>query len=266
VRRLALASLLLLSACTGVSGDRASAEGGGDDDGDDSGGGLGSPDATECQLAADCVAAASTCCECPAFAVASSSGYEEACSEVNCDLPADCAAVEPACNAGRCELICSPLVTELVCDEGFAHDDFGCLLEACAPGPSGEAGECDIHSDCVQVPADCCGCARGGSDTAVPADQVDPHLEGLDCPEQPYCPDVEVCEPDAEAGRPTMAAVPRRCRAESQTLRPVPTARCASSTTRTQVMPPRWVPVLARTPRVLSLLYIRPTRGHTQAR
>jgi hypothetical protein len=199
VRRLALASLLLLSACTGVSGDRASAEGGGDDDGDDSGGGLGSPDATECQLAADCVAAASTCCECPAFAVASSSGYEEACSEVNCDLPADCAAVEPACNAGRCELICSPLVTELVCDEGFAHDDFGCLLEACAPGPSGEAGECDIHSDCVQVPADCCGCARGGSDTAVPADQVDPHLEGLDCPEQPYCPDVDVCEPDAEA-------------------------------------------------------------------
>jgi hypothetical protein len=60
-------------------------------------------------------------------------------------------------------------------------------------GPPGVV--CGQDSDCVQVPADCCGCARGGVDTAVPAAEADGFLGGLGCPEDPDCPDVDVCDP-----------------------------------------------------------------------
>jgi len=180
-----------------ASGDEASPGGGGDDD---SGGGLGggAPEAG-CQIAADCVPAASTCCECPTFAVPGESGFDEACSEVDCEVPAGCPLVEPACIAGACELICSPVVTDRVCDGGFARDGFGCLIDACAekePDPTGP--ECADDTGCVQVPADCCGCALGGSDTAVPAGREAEHLAGLDCDADPACPEVDVCEADAE--------------------------------------------------------------------
>ena len=214
VVRLTCAILLLAAAgCSASSGEDLAAEGDRDDDdgtGDGAGGGD-APAAAECDRATDCVPAGSTCCECPAFAVPVSSGYDEACSEVTCDpAPTGCAATEPTCALGRCQLICSPLVTEMACDSGFARDDFGCLLDACDLGS--EAPECEGDEDCVQVPADCCGCARGGSDTAVPAGSEAEYEDDLDCPTDPSCPGVDVCDPGSApsciAGRCQLASSP----------------------------------------------------------
>ncbi|HEU5057040.1 MAG TPA: hypothetical protein VFU21_10970 [Kofleriaceae bacterium] len=196
--RLSLA-LVLAAGCSAASGEDLSAEGGDRDEDDGTGdgaGGGGAPAALECDLASDCVPAGSTCCECPAFAVPVGSGYDEACSEVACDpAPTGCALTEPACVEGRCQLVCSTVVTEMACEDGFARDDFGCLLDAC--DLAGQP-ECDGDDDCVQVPADCCGCAGGGSDTAVPTGSEAQYEEGLDCPADPSCPGVDVCDPDSE--------------------------------------------------------------------
>ena len=196
-------SVLLIAAaaagaCSAASGEDLAAGGDRDEEGDDSGGGgAGSPEALECGIAADCVPAGSTCCECPAFAVPVGSGYDEACSDVACDpAPSGCALTETACVEGRCQLVCSAVVTEMVCDTGFARDDFGCLVDAC--DVAGETPDCDGDQDCVQVPADCCGCAMGGSDTAVPAGSEDEHADGLACPPDPSCPGVDVCDPGSE--------------------------------------------------------------------
>lgn len=191
-----LAFALVLAGCTSSSGENLAADDGTGDDGSDSGGGGagGSPEVVECALAADCVPANSTCCECPAFAVPAASGYEEACADVTCDPPpTGCSLTEPACTGGRCELVCSPVITDRSCATGFARDDFGCLLDACADA----APECDRDADCVEVPADCCGCASGGSDTAVPAGTEAEYHDSLDCPADPSCPGVNVCDPDS---------------------------------------------------------------------
>lgn len=196
---LSLVCVLAAAGCTSSSGESLAAdEGDRDEDDDSGGGGLGSPEGAECELAIDCVAAGSTCCECPTFAVSAASGYEEACADVSCDpAPTGCALTEPACNGGRCELVCVQVATEMSCADGFARDDFGCLIDVCAdPGTS--TAECDGDEDCVQVPADCCGCARGGSDTAVPAGTEDDYDDGLACPPDPSCPGVDVCDPDSE--------------------------------------------------------------------
>lgn len=202
-RSAAAALALALSACVGsaaseqLSDDDADhGDGAGGADGD--GQGDGAPEAAECAIADDCVAAASTCCECPSFAVPSSSGYDQACDEVDCDAPSGCSAVEPACVDGACQLVCTPITTDLSCEVAFARDGFGCLLDACAAAPDSEAAECDDDMDCVQVPADCCGCSAGGEDTAVPADQVAAHEDSLDCRADPTCPDVDLCDPSRE--------------------------------------------------------------------
>src|SRR6185503_8235284 len=122
-----------------------------DDRGDDEGGGEGAP--AECVEAADCVAAASTCCECPSFAVTASSGYDDACAEVDCEPAGSCSLVEPACVAGLCQLVCLAVVTDMVCEVGFAQDELGCLIDECGGSPDGDAApECDQDEDCVQVP------------------------------------------------------------------------------------------------------------------
>ena len=49
------------------------------------------------------------------------------------------------------------------------------------------------------MPADCCGCARGGADTAVPAAEADAYVMGLGCPANPGevpCPEVTTCAAD----------------------------------------------------------------------
>jgi hypothetical protein len=213
VRLAAVVLLAFAAGCTSASGENLAADDGRDDDDSGSGGGgAGSPEVAECEVAADCVPAGSTCCDCPTFAVPGASGYEEACSEVACDPePTGCSATEPACSGGRCELVCSPIATDLVCDEGFARDDFGCLLDLCAD-PGASTAECDGDEDCVRVPADCCGCELGGAETAVPAGTEDEYHDSLDCPVDPSCPGVDVCDagsvPRCIAGSCQLAAPP----------------------------------------------------------
>ena len=99
------------------------------------------------------------------------------------------------CGDGTCALACPTIDCTVPCDDGFAVDAEGCLVCACAPAPP--APECMFDTDCVQVPADCCGCAQGGADTAVPAAAEEEHRDGLACPPAPVCPGVDVCEPGA---------------------------------------------------------------------
>ncbi len=166
-----------------------------EEDGDNLGGGA----SASCQEASDCVLAASTCCECPTFAVPAGQGYDAGCEEVNCEPSGLCPAVEPVCDSGQCLLVCSPLIADKICNFGFVIDEAGCLLNECAASPDSVASECEIDADCVQVPADCCGCAFGGSDKAVPEALVDDSAEFLNCPVDPACPGIDVCKVDETA-------------------------------------------------------------------
>ena len=189
---LAGAGLVLAPGCGSSSLDAGASGGGGDDNGGLGGGGGSGGAAPQCFTAADCVPASSTCCACASFAVPAQSGYDDGCGGITCPTAPDCPVVQPDCQAGACQLVCSPVTATQVCDGGFARDEFGCLVNACAD-PS--AAECQGDGDCAEVRADCCGCSAGGRDTSVPADQVDDYLASLDCPSDPACPGVDVCDP-----------------------------------------------------------------------
>jgi hypothetical protein len=150
----------------------------------------------ECLDDVDCVAVASTCCGCPAFALRTD--LNSGCEAVMCpEEPApSCPAVIPACRDHACTLVCAPIACDLQCADGFATDDAGCLRCECGAAPPQVDPQCKVDDDCVQVPADCCGCARGGADTAVPAAQVDQHREDLGCSGEVSCPGVDVCTPE----------------------------------------------------------------------
>ncbi len=152
-----------------------------------------------CELAADCVLAASTCCDCPSFAVAAEDGNDAGCEEVNCDATGLCPAVEATCDQGQCLMVCSPLIADKICSFGFDADEAGCLLNECAPAPSSAVPECEINADCVQVPADCCGCGLGGLDKAIPAALAEENENFLNCPVDPACPGINVCNADESA-------------------------------------------------------------------
>jgi hypothetical protein len=154
--------------------------------------------AAECAGDADCVAAASTCCECPSFALPASSGWKSACDAVMCpaDAPA-CDEVKASCDHGTCTLACAAIACDLSCDGGFAIDAAGCQVCACAPPPVANAMSCLSDGDCAEVRADCCGCKQGGADTAVPVAEVAAHDAALMCPTTPACPGVDVCVPGA---------------------------------------------------------------------
>ncbi|MCB9564993.1 MAG: hypothetical protein H6708_31805 [Kofleriaceae bacterium] len=173
------------------------------------------PGGNECYVAADCAAAASSCCGCADFAVPGDS-RADGCEDVMCPEPppGDCPAVAPACVDGFCTLACVPVTCDMTCADGFAADVAGCLVCACAEAPA-PGGDCAVDDDCVEVAADCCGCGRGGADTAVPVDQVATHDAELGCPADPTqaaCPEVDVCDPAAAprcaAGRCTLGAGP----------------------------------------------------------
>lgn len=193
-----------------LDANAGSGGGGGDDNGGAGGGGGGSGGAAPaCAIPSDCVPASSTCCACASFAVPAASGYDDGCGGITCPEPVDCPLVQPDCQAGSCQLVCSPVTATEVCDGGFARDDFGCLVDACAdPG----AAECQGDGDCAEVMADCCGCSAGGRDTSVPSDQVDAYLASLDCPSDPACPGVNVCDssqmPRCMAGQCVLASPP----------------------------------------------------------
>lgn len=166
--------------------------------GDDDGAGGGSPNGPElsaCVEDRDCVAAAATCCDCPAFAVNVDDPAHRACTGVSCPGPSGCEAnVRAACDQGECVLACVELACPTDCPTGYQIDPTGCLSCACAaPDPGG----CALDADCVQTRADCCGCAQGGADTAVLGSERDAHDAMLGCPAAPACPDVDVCDPEA---------------------------------------------------------------------
>jgi hypothetical protein len=167
---------------------------------------LANPTQGECASDADCVGAASSCCMCPTFALPASSGWGAACAQTMCGPAPSCSEVKPSCEGGTCVLACAPLACDLSCAGGFAVDAAGCQLCACEA--TANAPECTVDVDCVRVPADCCGCAKGGVDTAIPAGDVASHDATLMCPTQPACPGVDVCTPGAaprcDGGRCTL--------------------------------------------------------------
>lgn len=196
------ALLLGLAGCFQVQSESLD----GDDNGPDPNDGL---DA-ECATAADCTGASASCCECPTYALPVASGWQDSCEDVTCEVPPSCAAA-PACEQNQCVLRCLPVTCDLQCPGGFAADALGCLSCACSESPSPPA-ECSLDTDCVQVPADCCGCARGGADVAVPQGQVDSYDDGLGCSGTETCPGVNVCDagvvPRCIGGACTLAEPP----------------------------------------------------------
>ncbi|MCE9572927.1 MAG: hypothetical protein K8W52_07200 [Deltaproteobacteria bacterium] len=146
----------------------------------------------ECASDLDCVGASSTCCECPSYALPTSSGWQSTCDQVMCDPAPSCAQVAAVCSpAGQCTLACQPIACDLSCEFGFATDPAGCQVCACAPAI---ASECAVDADCARVPADCCGCGRGGADTAVPVGEIMSHADNLGCTGGAACPEVDVCQ------------------------------------------------------------------------
>ncbi len=162
--------------------------------GDDNpiGGGGGSAGAlpAQCVVDAECILVGPTCCACPTFALPATDPVAAGCDGVSCP-PATCTNnVEASCVSGTCELTCRPLACDATCENGFAVDATGCLTCTCAP-----ADGCAVDTDCHDVGADCCGCALGGSDTAVV--DVAAHAAELACPANPQCPGTDTCDASA---------------------------------------------------------------------
>jgi hypothetical protein len=176
-----------LSGCWSVARD--SAQGG--DDHFDSDAGAGAP--AECFGNDDCALAANKCCDCPTFAVPVSDPLHASCANVMCppmSCPNDVAA---ACNFGKCELTCVKMQCPMSCPAGYAIDATGCLSCTCAQA----ASDCVADGQCVETRADCCGCQLGGADTAVLASEQASFDASLHCPQMPFCPMQNVCEPGA---------------------------------------------------------------------
>lgn len=194
--RLLLLAALALAGCFGSADERSPTQGVGDGrGGDEDNGGAGGA-AAECMQASDCAPAGPKCCDCPTHAVPKSDPSYQACANVECPTPSCGSPMEAACQAGACVLVCSPVTCDASCADGYATDDNGCLTCACA---ARTADDCVADSDCARVRDDCCGCARGGMDTAVPASEVAAHEAGLMCPQNPSCPDVDACAAELAA-------------------------------------------------------------------
>lgn len=167
------------------------------------GSGSGSGAASECFQDSECVAVGAKCCDCPTFAVPTSDPAYRACTGVTCPGTgsgsgsggATCPDnVIPRCDGGHCVLACEPLACQLSCPDGFASDMNGCLSCTCAEPV---AGGCKLDGDCVETRADCCGCMKGGTDTAVLKQDQAAYDMMLACPAQPQCPGSNTCEPGA---------------------------------------------------------------------
>ncbi len=212
--RALLGVLLLLAAC-GSSESRGFAAGDEALPALDAGAGAGAPGAGQCVIDSDCEAVASSCCDCPTFALPVLDGVAGTCEDVTCTEPLSCAAQEAVCNSGSCVLACSEVSCDVSCTNGFAVDEAGCAICACAAVDA--TLQCETSNDCQEVPADCCGCARGGKDTAVAATEASAFVDALGCGGNEACPEVDICDAEAVAtcqfGRcllvnPTLAADP----------------------------------------------------------
>ena len=185
--------LLLLLGVAGCPGSLKTDALEGGDDGDSNGSGAGASP-LECHIAADCVAAGPKCCDCPTHAVPKTDPTQAACGAVDCQ-PVSCGSpLEATCNQGRCDLICSPVQCDanVSCAYGFETDSNGCLTCSCAPA---NGASCSLDTDCVRAKDDCCGCAMGGVDTAVPQGEVAAHDAALNCSANPSCPGYDACAP-----------------------------------------------------------------------
>jgi hypothetical protein len=182
--RFPLRIVLLLAGCPSSLRDAGSLSG---DDG-----GFGDAPA-QCAVASDCVAAAAKCCDCPTYAVPKNDPAVNACGGVTCPPGPACPMnVAPSCNdAHQCVLACVAMTCSNTCDDGFVVDANGCLSCECAQVG---ARECLADANCAETPADCCGCALGGADTSVPADQLGTYASELGCPSNPSCPGNNSCD------------------------------------------------------------------------
>jgi hypothetical protein len=169
-------AIAVISACGGT--DRAASE------------------AIACTSSTDCTLAGATCCACPSYAIASDDPSVTACGGVSCPFQECAGNVQPSCVAGSCEMTCLPMPCDASCPSGFLLDPDGCLTCACAA-----PDDCGSNGDCVDTRADCCGCALGGSDTAVVTG-----TPPLACPADPQCPGDDTCDTTAQA-----LCVAKRC-------------------------------------------------------
>ena len=147
----------------------------------------------QCAEDDDCIPAAATCCECPTFAVPADDPGQRACNGVECEAHACPGNVRAACSAGQCVLACRAMACVRAEPGGYAADANGCLTCAPAPVPPAPAGACGGDGDCARTRADCCGCAEGGADTAVPASELGGFDASLGCSSAPLCPSVDTC-------------------------------------------------------------------------
>ncbi|HEY1554504.1 MAG TPA: hypothetical protein VGF94_06685 [Kofleriaceae bacterium] len=212
----ALYVLVALTACSTFDSKDMIGNGGGS--------GSGSTGIAECSEDSQCALAAATCCACPTFAVRADDPTVVGCSQVACPPDLSCPSdSRPACVNGACTLQCVATTCTTSCSDGFAIDADGCLTCTCAVVSS---PQCTADTDCVRTRADCCGCTRGGSDTAVPAADQAGYDASLMCPPDPQCPSVDTCgegvvprciegacqlatEPPAKAcGTPDLACAP----------------------------------------------------------
>jgi hypothetical protein len=187
-----LVVLVAILAATGCPGSSKDASLSGDDFSGDAGV-LGNPaPAAPCSEDTDCALAGASCCACPSFAVAASDPGLKSCGSIQCPMM-DCPTnLRAACTQGTCQVACAATTCGNSCPEGFAADASGCLTCACfQPGPE----TCAKDSDCAEVPAECCGCARGGADLAILASQAASYEASLQCPQNPQCPDQNTCTP-----------------------------------------------------------------------
>jgi hypothetical protein len=143
-----------------------------------------------CFDASDCELAGKSCCECKTFALPASDPKLGACDNVPCPPPQTaCPKIHATCDHGKCAVACEPQAITKTCADGFASDMAGCLIDACAQPKA----DCSSDTQCVRTRADCCGCARGGKDTAVPAATRGAYDTNLGCTGTASCPEVNTC-------------------------------------------------------------------------
>jgi hypothetical protein len=191
----ALCGLGVLAGCPISRSDEISA--GGEPGDDDMGNGAPGGSYSFCTSDMQCELAASSCCECPSFSTNRDDPQNGACTGIACPNPPTCPAnVRAACNleTNHCEVACVQIMTTRSCPDGYAIDPAsGCLSDQCA-APTTISG-CEMDDDCVATREDCCGCARGGRDTAVSASSLAAHEQMLGCPASPQCPGTNTCDP-----------------------------------------------------------------------
>ena len=88
----------------------------------------------------------------------------------------------------------------------------GGLFLAAVPGVAAAASACQVDSDCVLVPDDCCGCTGGGKQRALPRKDKD----GFERARQARCADT-LC-PAVMSQDPSCAATSAVCKEGKCTL------------------------------------------------